>query len=117
MADEATLDTLAANQQTIITALGALTTIGTKLDTLNTSLGTVNTSVGKVETAVGALKTELTAQMEATNQNMSYIGSGAAVDTNVDTDRVFVVSPWPPKAASDEDESEETPGDDTPGGN
>ena len=86
MADEATLDTLAANQQTMITALG----------TLNTTLGTLNTSVGKVETAVKDLKDELTAQMEATNQNMSYIGSGAAVDTNVDTDRVFVVSPWPP---------------------
>ena len=103
MADEATLDTLAANQQTIITALGALTTIGTKLDTLNTSLGTVNTSVGKVETAVGALKTELTAQMDATNKNMSYLGSGAAVDTGVDNDRVFVVSPWPPEADADAD--------------
>lgn len=100
MADEATLDTLAANQQTIITALGALTTIGTKLDTLNTS-------VGKVETAVGALKTELTAQMNATNKNMSYLGSGTAVDTGVDNNRVFVVSPWPPETET-EGENEET---------
>ena len=93
MADEATLDTLAANQQTMITALG----------TLNTTLGTLNTSIGKVETAVGALKTELTAQMDATNKNMSYLGQGGAVDTGVDNDRVFVVSPWPPE---DDDEGE-----------
>ena len=96
MADEATLDTLAANQQTMITALG----------TLNTTLGTLNTSIGKVETAVGALKTELTAQMDATNKNMSYLGSGAAVDTGVDNDRVFVVSPWPPEADDDDDDAD-----------
>ena len=101
MADEATLDTLAANQQTIITALGALTTIGTKLDTLNTS-------VGKVETAVGALKTELTAQMEVTNKNMSYLGSGGVVDTGVSHLESWpVVAPWPPETET-VGENEET---------
>lgn len=105
MADEATLDTLAANQQTMITALG----------TLNTTLGTLNTSIGKVETAVGALKTELTAQMDATNKNMSYLGQGGAVDTGVDNDRVFVVSPWPPEADEGEGEGDEEE-DPAPGG-
>lgn len=102
MADEATLDTLAANQQTIITALGALTTIGTKLDTLNTS-------VGKVETAVGALKTELTAQMDATNKNMSYLGSGGVVNTGVSHLESWpVVAPWPPEAETEGEDEEES---------
>ena len=41
--------------------------------------------------------------MDATNKNMSYLGQGGAVDTGVDNDRVFVVSPWPPE---DDDEGE-----------
>lgn len=98
MAGEAT----AENQEAIITALG----------TINTALGTLNTNVGKVETAVKALKTELTSQMDATNKNMSYLGQGGAVDTGVDNDRVFVVSPWPPEADEDEGEGDE---EDDPG--
>jgi len=102
MAGEAT----AENQEAIITALG----------TINTALGTLNTNVGKVETAVKALKTELTSQMDATNKNMSYLGSGGAVSTGVDSQRTFVIAPWPPVAETTEDSSDDTGDDTTTGG-
>lgn len=71
MADEVTLETIAANQQTIISKL---TTLATKLDNVKTSVNNTNSSV------------------QATN----IIGSKAAVDTGVNSDRTFVLSPWPP---------------------
>ena len=50
MADEAaTLDTIAENQQAIITALG---TLATKLDTLATAVGKVETATDGVKNAI-----------------------------------------------------------------
>ena len=49
MADEVTLDTIAANQELILTALG---TLATKLDTLATKIGEVKTATGGVKDAI-----------------------------------------------------------------
>lgn len=92
----------------------ALETINTTLGTLKTSIDAVKTEVGKVKTSTDAVKTEITTQANAINTNNSYVGSGAAVDTNVDTNRVFVVAPWPPESEPEvEPDADDTDPDDT----
>lgn len=73
MADEATLDTLAANQQTIIT----------KLTTLSSNTTAVKNGVNAIGSSV---------------EDSNIIGAkGTVVETHVTPRRTFVISPWPPE--------------------
>lgn len=85
------------------------------LDDVVAALETINTTLGTLKTSIDAVKTEITTQANAINTNNSYIGSGGVVETNVDTNRVFVVAPWPPEAesevGSDDTDPEETVGE------
>ena len=43
---------------------------------------------------------------------LGYIGGNSgAVNTNVNSERVFVVHPWPPEAETTESEDTDTPGE------
>lgn len=74
MADPATLDDVVAKQDMIIS----------KLDQQNTKLDAVKTA------------TESAAASAA--NDVEIIGSPGIVDTRVNSQRVFVVSPWPPES-------------------
>lgn len=74
MADPATLDDVVAKQNMIIA----------KLDQQNTKLDAVKTA------------TETSAASAA--NDVEIIGSPGIVNTGVNSQRVFVVSPWPPES-------------------
>ena len=45
-------------------------------------------------------------------KGLGYIGGNSTVvDTNVNSERTFVVHPWPPEAETTEDENEDTQGE------
>lgn len=74
MADPATLDDVVAKQDMIIA----------KLDQQNTKLDAVKTAT---ESAAAAAANDV-----------EIIGSPGIVNTGVNSQRVFVVSPWPPES-------------------